>query len=64
MTDFKHQAYGLRKDGTIGPEQPGNPVATYMVIPRSPISEDEIVRYFWSDGTTGPVQRPGTVQPL
>jgi len=64
MTDvqFFHQAYGLRKDGTIGPAEPSNPVAEY-------VSSDELVRvrdeggplvYYWSDGTTGPVERKET----
>lgn len=58
---FQHVSYGLRLDGTIGRATPGNPVAEAIVVSQGHVNESEPLRYAWSDGTLGPVKRPGTV---
>jgi hypothetical protein len=55
--EFGWTAYGLRKDGTLGRERPGNPVAEYVAWPRGRVDETAPPEYHWTDGTTGPVQR-------
>lgn len=61
---FTHVTYGLRKDGTIGAAQPGNPAAEAALYPEGEVPESEPIRYLWSDGTIGPIERPGTVKEI
>jgi len=43
---FAYRGYGVRKDGTVGVHEDGNPVA------RSVLTDGETIKeYTWSDGT-------------
>lgn len=43
--------YGLRKDGTLGPESYGRPIAFSIISLEGDVTE----RFLWSDDTEGPV---------
>ena len=43
--------YGLRKDGTLGPEELGKPIAFSIISLEGDVTE----RFLWSDDTEGPV---------
>lgn len=58
---FTHRAYGIRKDGTLGPAEPDNPVAEMMIVPRGLVNEANPVIYWFSDGTRGPINRRADV---
>lgn len=52
---FTHTAYGLRKDGTIGPETADNPVMTMLDAMAYFLSNPV---YEFLDGTIGVVEGP------
>lgn len=50
---YRHIAYGLRKDGSLGREEPQNPVAEALIIPIITAKESDPCVFAWSDGTVG-----------
>jgi hypothetical protein len=50
--------YGLRKDGTLGPEEPGMPVARAIESVTAPV----VGQFVWSDQSVGPA--PSVLLPI
>lgn len=51
---YRLKSYGMRKDGTIGGEEPGNPVAVAAILDEK---SGAVEGFVWTDGTEGPLVR-------